>query len=268
VSRVTNLNRATGGRDQESMAELKERAKRELRAQQRAVTPEDYEDLAKAATRTVERVKCNIPQNSSGRLAPGVVEILVVPAVADALRAGDLSRLHLDEGLVHTIQEHLDKYRLLTTILHVREPDYVGVKAHVEIVPSEFVQPEIVKARIMETLNNFISPLNLAENPETLDEVMGANWSGWPFGRDLFIPEIFSLIQRIPGVKHVLEVKLSWRPVIPREELPPSSEVEPAEATEELTPVSKKVFKVRSNALLCSLNHEIVTVDLDQDEEA
>jgi len=267
VSRVTNLNRATGGRDQEGMDELKERARRELRAQQRAVTPEDYEDLALAATRSVERVKCNVPQNSKGRLAPGVVEILVVPSVADSLRAGDLSRLQVDESLATMIEEHLEKYRLLTTILHVREPEYIGVKAHLEIVPSEFVQPEIVKARIIESLNTFITPLNIAENPEELDDLMGADWGGWPFGRDLFVPEIFSLVQRIPGVKHVLDVQLSRRPVIPREEIPFSDqERESSETDQDLTPITKKIVRVRPNALLCSLQHEVMMVDLDSDE--
>lgn len=266
VSRVTNLNRAIGGRDQESMDELKERARRELRAQLRAVTPEDYEDLAKGATRTVERVKCNVPQNSNGRLSPGVVEILVVPAVADALRAGDLSRLQIDESLANTIRQHLDKYRLLTTILHVREPDYMGVKVDVEVVPSEYVQPEIVKARIIDSLNTFINPLNIAEAPGELDDLMGANWDGWPFGRTLYVPEIFSLLQRIPGVKHVLDVKLSWRPVIPREEIPPTGDEDGVEAKEDLTPVTKKLLKVRSNALLCSLRHEITMVDMNSEE--
>ncbi|RMF02649.1 MAG: putative baseplate assembly protein, partial [Chloroflexi bacterium] len=267
ISRVTNLNRASGGRDQENMDEIKARARRELRAQQRAVTPEDYEDLAKGATRTVERVKCNVPQNSNGRLPPGVVEILVVPAVADSLRAGDLSRLNIDEPLANTIKSYLDKYRLLTTILHVKEPDYIGVQVQADIVPSEFVQPEIVKARIIDSLNTFISPLNIAPDPEQLDDLMGSNWEGWPFGRALYIPEIFSLIQRIPGVKHVLDVKLNWRPVIPREEMPLDGEEERPESEEDLTPVTKKVFKIRPNALLCSLNHKVVMVDLDSEEE-
>lgn len=266
VSRVTNLNRAIGGRDPENMDELKERARRELRAQQRAVTPEDYEDLVRSAIRSVERVKCNVPQNSNGRLAPGVVEILVVPSAADSLRAGDLTRLQIDEAMAGTIEAHLDKYRLLTTILHVREPEYIGVKAQVEVVPSEFVQPEIVKARIVEALNTFISPLNIAENPEELDDIMGSDWGGWPFGRNLLVPEIFSLLQRVPGVKHVLEVKLSQRPVIPREEIPFDSEADSAASDEGLTPISKKVLKVRSNALLCSLKHEVIMVDLDSDE--
>jgi predicted phage baseplate assembly protein len=47
IDQVTNLRRAAGGRDQETLDEAKFRAQRELRAQLRAVTPDDYEDLAK-----------------------------------------------------------------------------------------------------------------------------------------------------------------------------------------------------------------------------
>ncbi len=265
VSRVSNLRRASGGRDAEDLEEVKARARRELRAQLRAVTAEDYEQLAMGATRAVARVKCNTPQSGDGRLPPGMIEILVVPAVADSLRAGDLTKLDVDETLAKTIGDHLDKYRLLTTTLQIKGPRYVGVKVHAEIVPVEYSRPEEVKARVAETLRNFISPLAIAEDPQQQDELMGADWEGWPFGRNLYVAEIFSLIQRVPGVKHVLDVQLSTRPVIPREEVPPEVEeeaVEPGE--EELTPVGQKVLRVSEDTLLCSLAHEITIETLGE----
>ncbi|HEY3290834.1 MAG TPA: putative baseplate assembly protein, partial [Anaerolineae bacterium] len=96
IDRVSNLNRSTGGRDQESLAEAKMRARRELRAQQRAVTAEDYENLGKAASRRIGRIKCNSSGAGSAGLAPGTVELLVIPAAYDAIAAGDLSKLALE----------------------------------------------------------------------------------------------------------------------------------------------------------------------------
>jgi hypothetical protein len=118
----------------------------------------------------------------------------------------------------------------------------------------------------MEALNGFISPLALTENPEELDELMGSDWEGWPFGRDLYVAEVFSLLQRVPGVKHVLDVQLSQRPVTPDHELSPDA-IEPQESEETLNPVEQKVVRVPADSLLCSLAHEITLVDLGENHE-
>lgn len=266
IDQVTNLISAAGGRDQETLEEAKLRSSRELRAQLRAVTAEDYENLAKGASRSVARVKCNIPQSSHGRLPPGMIEILVVPAVADSLRAGDLSKLQVDEGLAKTIGDYLDNYRLLTTTLHIREPDYQGIRVEAEIVPSEFSLPETVMARVIDALNNFISPLPIAEDTGQQDDLTGPDWEGWPFGRDLYVAEIFSLIQRVPGVKHVLDVQLSKRSVTPAGEHPFDSDDDRGQTAKALTPVKKKVIRVPADTLLCSLNHQITIAELGDEE--
>lgn len=262
IDRVTNLRRAEGGRDQESLEEVKMRAARELRAQQRAVTAEDYENLTQGASRAVARVKCVAPGSGPNAPPPGTVELLIVPAAHDALRAGDLSKLDVDHELRAKITSHLDQYRLLTTTLRIREPDYVGIKVHAEIVPTEYSRPEIVKARVAERLRGFISPLPLGGNGEHENEELGSDWEGWPFGRDLYVAEIYSLIQGVPGVKHVLEVRLGQRPVIPRRELPPQEEAESSGSGSTLTPVTRRMVQVAAGALLCSLDHEIQVEEL------
>jgi predicted phage baseplate assembly protein len=266
VARVTNLRRASGGRDPETMDEVAARAQREMKAQLRAVTPEDHEHLTLKATRAVARVKCNSPRASSGQVVPGTVEILTVPDATDALRAGDLSRLHVDSALAKSIEAYLDEYRLLTTILRIKEPNYVGVKVHAQIVPSEYSQPEAVRARVVQVLRTFLCPLSIAEDPEELDDVMGTEWGGWPFGRDLYLAELFSLLQRVTGVKHVLDVQLSTRSVRPARELPPEEREEQGRR-ERLSQVDQKVVRVPANTLLCSLDHEIELVELEEDNE-
>ena len=276
ISRVTNLRRASGGRDAETIEEVKARAQRELRAQLRAVTAEDYEILAKGATRTVERVKCNVPQDkgSDGRLPPGTVEILIVPAVADSLRVGDLTKLHVDEALARTVGDHLDRYRLLTTTLRIKEPNYVGVKVHAEIIPSEYSQPELVQARVAESLRDFVSPLAIAEDgvgngqqDGSMANLTDDDWEGWPFGRNLYVAEIFSLIQRVPGVKHVLDVQLSTRPVVPSKESSPEGEEDQEGVAEPLTVLDQRVIRISADTLLCSLNHEITSAGLEELEQ-
>ena len=261
IDRVVNLAAAVGGRDQESLEEAKFRASRDLRAQLRAVTAEDYESLAKKASRSVGRVKCNIPRQSNGRVPQGVVEILVVPAVADALKVGNLAALHLDEPLVKMVKTHLDSYRLLTTALRIREPDYLGVRVKAEIVPSEFSNPDEVITRVKEHLNNFITPLPLTESAED------SEGAGWPFGRDLYAAEIFSLIQQVPGIKHVLDVTLSIRPVMPADETPSEAESGSKNRKPSESQVSDKRISVAADMLLCSLDHQIVIANLGDSDD-
>ena len=108
---MTNLRRATGGRDQETLDEAKERARRELRAQNRAVTVEDFENLALAAGRDIARAKCLVPSAGQSSLPQGMLELLVIPAAFDSVELGDLSKLALSEELSVRVQRHLDQYR-------------------------------------------------------------------------------------------------------------------------------------------------------------
>ena len=162
IDRVTNLSRAEGGSDAESLEEAKQRARRELRAQQRAVTAEDYEGLAKGASRAMARVKCATPGKGARALPPGVVELLVVPAAFDALRLGDLSKLFLDPDLA---QDHRGAPRTSSGCspppCASASPATSGIQVSAEVVPTEYEPPEVVQARVAAALRAFLSPLAL-----------------------------------------------------------------------------------------------------------
>jgi len=256
IDRVTNPRRASGGQDQETLDEAKMRAQRELRAQERAVTTQDYEHLTKRISREIARVKCNAPVRADGPLPPGMVELLIVPAATDALQVGDLSKLQISDKLVSLIQADLDQFRLLTTTLYVREPNYIGVKVKADIVAFDNVDPEMMYSRVVESLNAMICPLPL-KAAERYKTVLGPEWAGWEFGRDLYVAEIFSLLQQVSGVKHVLDVQLYQREVIPTNEISPLSEEADTKEKPPLMIVEERVIRVPSDSLLCSLQHEV-----------
>ncbi len=266
IDRVTNLVRAEGGRDAETLDEAQMRARREIRAQQRAVTAEDYESLAKLASRAVARVECRAPSKET-LLPPGTLELLIVPTVFDALKVDDLSKLYLEPDLAKLIEKHLDQYRLLTTNLRIREPRYVGVKVTTEIVVSEYSQPINVIKRVNDSLKNFLSPLVFSAEA-TRSDTMNEGWDGWPFGRPLFISEIYSLVQKVPGVKHVLDVQLAWRPVVPAKENQPIAVPEGVSPDAYVPPerqlriVEQKKIDIPADALICSLEHDIKIAEL------
>jgi predicted phage baseplate assembly protein len=283
VVQASNLIRAEGGRDQETLEEAKLRARREVRAQQRAVTAEDYVVLAKGASRAVARVKCLTPDQfgngHASTLAPGMLDLLVVPAVYEAMRVQDLSKLELDAALAEQVSKHLDQFRLLTTTVRVREPQYLGIQVTAEIVASEYHSPEAVRQRVEDALEGFVTPLPLKRPEEkekqaesghdAADDLMGPDWDGWPFGRSLFISELFSLIQRVPGVKHVLDVQLAQRKVVPRQERRQAVEVAAEAAAPDvpavipaLKPIDGRRLDIPADTLLVSLAHVIKLVEL------
>jgi hypothetical protein len=71
----------------------------------------------------------------------------------------------------------------------------------------------------------------------------------------------------VPGVKHVLDVKISQRPVIPAQEPAPAvDQVEeappPPVPTAPLTAMEGRRLDVSPDTLICSLDHEVVVSDL------
>jgi predicted phage baseplate assembly protein len=254
ISRAANLVRATGGRDQETIEEMKLRAQREIQAQRRAVTVQDFEQFTLSSSRSVARSRCLTP-NEKPENPAGSVAILVVPAVADALKAGALRSLHVEETLLSEIRKYLDQYRLLTTTLHIHEPRYIGVKVKARVVPVDYTQDADVQRQVTDELNRYLSPLPLDERTPLLQA--GEKWEGWPFGRDLFAAEVISLIQQVPLVKYVLDVEISSRPVVPVEE-----ESDPEEAASAVLQKVDKVLEIGDDALLVSLEHEIEVVSL------
>ena len=178
-----------------------------------------------------------------------------MPDVPESLRAGSVKSLHLDDGLQKEIRAYLDKYRLVTTTLNVREPRYTGVKVKARIVAHDFIPPNEVAKQVDDELRRYISPLVFDDKQPLLQQ--GEKWEGWSFGRDLFTAEIISLIQQVPTVKYVLDVEVSSRSIVPVEESINTEEV----AEVPLSPVDK-VLHLPDDGLLLSLRHEIECVDI------
>lgn len=261
IDSVTNLRRAEGGRDPETLDEAKIRVPQELRAQQRAVTATDYEDLAMQSTRSLARVRCLTPGAGSKSPMPGTVVLLVVPSCFDSLTAGDLSGLYVSPALATIVERYLDRYRLLTTTLLVREPAYVGIQVQADIVAEDILAPELVRSRVQKALRNFLSPLPLESSDSTLQDITGNAWEGWPFGRSLYISDIHALVQKVPGVRHVQDVRIVQRRVIPAREVAPADQTEttPPPNTS-LAPIDR-VLHLDEDTLLCSLPHQINVID-------
>jgi predicted phage baseplate assembly protein len=197
ITSVTNFEAAIGGTESESLARAKLRAPEVLKARFRAVTADDFEYLACEASPKVARAKCLVPKGADekGTVSPGTVRLLIVPLITAEDGMIPREQLLLPEQLRREVINYLDERRLLTTQLIVIEPDYVWVTVEVKIKAK--TESKRLRGDIERKLYQFINPIS-----------GGNENTGWPFGRDLLTSEIHALIQGMPAVGYVEEVKL------------------------------------------------------------
>ncbi len=199
VAWVNNPCAAVGGVDAEDLEAAKMRGPQVLRARHRAVTIEDYEHLTRQASSGVARVRGIAPGKAEapGAVAPGRVSLQVVPAVNVASGPIPPRDLALSERLREEIRRYLDERRLLTVEVDVGPPRYRWVVVEAKLKTRRKADPARVRAEAEERLYAFINPI-----------IGGPEGDGWPFGRDLFVSEIYSLLQAVPGVEYVGEARL------------------------------------------------------------
>lgn len=193
VAGVANREAARGGVDGESVENAKARAPHILRVQERAVTAEDYEVIAREAARSLRRVRCLPAVAGEG----GAVRVLVVPdAVPDEGGRLRFEQLIPPDSVLAAVSGRLDERRLVGTRLIVEPPAYVGVTVVAELV-ADAVDADRVRAEALDALFRHIDPLR-----------GGTDGTGWPFGRPVQYGEIFAVLQAVPGVRLVDEVRL------------------------------------------------------------
>ncbi|AZQ38538.1 putative baseplate assembly protein [Streptomyces cyaneochromogenes] len=196
VSSVVNREAARGGVEGETVEEAKTRAPITLRAQERAVTLRDYEELARRAAPETARISCLEGEESEhGAYA---VRVLVVPqAVPDPGGRLRFEQLVPGDGLLRRITRFLDERRLIGTRLAVGPPFYQGVTVVATVHAFRGVDADRVRRQAQDALYRHLDPLT-----------GGADGTGWPFGRRVQAGEIFAVLQRVAGVELVDEVLL------------------------------------------------------------
>lgn len=193
VAGVANREAARGGVDGESVENAKVRAPHILRVQERAVTAEDHEVIAREAARSLRRVRCLPAVAGEG----GAVRVLVVPdAVPDEGGRLRFEQLIPPDPVLAAVSGRLDERRLVGTRLIVEPPAYVGVTVVAELV-ADTGDMDRVRAEALDALFRHIDPLR-----------GGTDGTGWPFGRPVQYGEIFAVLQSVPGVRLVDEVRL------------------------------------------------------------
>lgn len=199
VGKVTNLEPAWGGLDAESLEAAMMRAPALLRSRERAVTEEDYEFLARQALPSaIGRVKCLQPRPSeAGRIAPGQVYVLVIPRIAQPNAYIEPEKLEPKEEDIRSLDAYLEDRRLLTTRLDIRPPAYYWVSAHVKLRAVPGTDRIEVETQVLSRLYKFLNPI-----------CGGPDGKGWPFGRHLFVSDIYQCLQGVPDIQFIRSVEM------------------------------------------------------------
>jgi predicted phage baseplate assembly protein len=196
IARVENRHAAFGGVAGETVENAKLRGPLELRASGRAVTAEDFEELAHTAAPDAARVRCIAA--SEGRGAPAV-RLLVVPKVtADSRgRLPDEELRRPPTELLQRIATRLDACRLVGTRLLVAPPEYHGITVVAQLRAHVSGQADEVRRSAEYALYQYLSPLT--GGPEGI---------GWPFGRPVHAFDVSAVLAGVPGVGVVDEVMI------------------------------------------------------------
>ena len=192
VTAVTNPVSAGGGADAELFDGVRLRGPQRLRHRDRAVTPSDFEWLAREASPAVARARCLPTSGDVGRGQRGWVTLIVVPHSYDL-------KPQLEPGLRLRIQDYLTE-RVPAAVagqVRITDPAYMPIGVSAEITPVLPGEAAVVEAQVLKELDSFLQSLN-----------GGPEGKGWDFGQTLYLSQIAHLIEQTPGVAYAQQIRL------------------------------------------------------------
>ena len=164
----------------------------------RAVTADDYEALtltawpesqeaaALAGKAGLRRVRCLADRDLEGgdafTVAPGHVTLVVLP-------------LPGNDGVFAPLARFFEPRRILTTRLHVVPPSAVQVQVDASVYIDDDAAASTVRARVEAALTTWFDPY-----------AGGVDGDGWPLGAEVFVSDLYALLDGVPGVDFVTDV--------------------------------------------------------------
>lgn len=186
----------TGGRDAETVTEAQRRIPEFLTHRNRAVTAEDFRQLAVSnpinPVARAEVLPGLLPGSSLAMLRrniPGVVSLFVIPPGAPLLAATPRPT----QGLLNDVFTWLVDRVLLGTEIYVLSPDYVPVAVGVRVTVWDVATEQQTMAAVRQALVEYLWVLAPG----------GGLGTGWPFGAAVRGAELATRVGRVPGVREV-----------------------------------------------------------------
>lgn len=194
VSRVENRRPGVGGVDGEDIENAKLRGPIAFRTRSRAVTAEDFENLAREAAPEAARVRC-LPAEEAAEA--GAVRVLLVPSAPSVGGRLAFEQLVPPPETVEKIGRRLDECRLIGSRVLVEPPLYRGVTVVARLRARPRSNPARLQEEALEALYRYFNPID-----------GGPDGGGWPFGRPVHVGEVYSVLQGLRGTELVEDVRL------------------------------------------------------------
>ncbi|HEY9670720.1 MAG TPA: hypothetical protein V6D11_04700 [Waterburya sp.] len=128
---------------------------------------------------------------------PGHISTIILP-VEDKVEPNELGPQPTPVQR-QAIWGYLEQRRLLTTRHHVVGPFYAPVNVEILLARRSDVPPGTVRDRITDAITNFLRPLPPKEQPEQ---------TVWPFGRDVYVSELYEVLEKLEGVDFIPDIML------------------------------------------------------------
>jgi hypothetical protein len=187
---------AEGGKNKESIQDAKQRARRELKKLYKAVTCEDYEEIAKmtpglrvAKVRAIPLYEPGLKGYPTNHVEAKVCIVVVPYSTAEKPLPS--------KAFIENMRRYLDKFRLITTEVEVVPPEYVKITVSAVVVVEQHIN--INSKKIIDALKEMLSPVGSGEESE-----------GWDFGRTVYKGDIYGRIKQIDGVEYVRDLKIQF----------------------------------------------------------
>src|SRR4029079_1114679 len=154
------------GVDGEDIENAKVRGPITLRTANRAVTPEDYEQLAREAAPELARVECVRATHKNA----GEARVLLIPKGESDKRELRFEQLVPPVELINRVKTYLDRRRVIGTRVLVTPPNYHRFTVAAKLRARREFDAEDVRRRTLAALYDAFSPVS-----------GGRDGTGWEF---------------------------------------------------------------------------------------
>lgn len=182
---VWNPLAAMGGAEQESMEEVKQLAPNAFRKQERAVTPEDFEEFAIKVSPDIQHVATTFRWTGSWRTV--------------FLTVDRLGGLDVDAKFEKYLRKGMEPYRIAGFDLEVDDPLEVSLELEMQVCVNQNFFASDVKAALLEVFSNHILP----------DGRLGIfHPDNFSFGQTVYLSPLYAAAQSVQGVDSLKITKL------------------------------------------------------------
>ena len=192
VQEVFNPRAAEGGADGETVDRFGLRGPQTLRHRGRAITPADYETLAREASPAVAVARAIPLRNVSGRSIPGWITLLIIP---QSNERRPWPSFGLREHVRKFISERGPAGVAAAEQIYVTGPDYLPIEVRATLAPKVPSEAGKVEQRGRQAIEDFLHPLR-----------GGPEGRGWELGRDLYLSDLAAVLERVEGLDYVKEL--------------------------------------------------------------